>query len=344
MKAVLFDAPGIIRVDEVAEPTIEQPGDAIVRVTMSAIGGGDVAAYAGKTTPRRPDGRIGQELVGIVEEVGAGVGRFKAGERVAVPYCISCGGCFYCKQGLQGLCEVIQTYGAELPGAQAEYVRVPSADSMLERLPDALTDTQAIFLAHLLSGPYAGLVDAELQAGESVVVIGSGATGLSTQLVVRTMAAGTLIAVDHHDDRLAVASELGAVPLKLEGEALISTVRSLTGGRGADIVVEAAGSAPALSEAVDLVRVAGRVLSLGTGIQDTANFPIGRLVAKHARFVPGGRPSVKNYMPVLARMIARAVLDPSPLASHTLPLSHAPQAYELLKNRQDRAIKVLLTP
>ena len=344
MKAALFDAPGIIRVDEVAQPTIEQPGDAVVRVTLSAIGGGDVAAYAGTTTPHRPAGGIGQEFVGVVESVGDGVSRFKVGERVVVPYCISCGGCFYCKQGLQSLCDSVQTYGVDLPGAQAEYVRVPNADSMLERLPDALTDTQAIFLAHLLSGPYAGFVDAGMQAGESVVVIGSGATGLSAQLLARTMGAGTLIAIDHHDDRLAVAGELGAVPLKLDGDALISTVQSFTGGRGADIVVEAVGSALALSQAVDLVRVSGRVLSLGTGIQDTANYPIGRLAAKHARFIPGGRPSVKNHMPTLSRMIARGVLDPSPLVSHTLPLSDAPRAYELLKLRQDRAIKVLLTP
>jgi alcohol dehydrogenase len=342
VKAVVFHGPRNLRLEERQKPEIVEPTEAVVRVTVSAICTSDVAAYTGARP--KPPGTIGHEFAGEVESAGPAVERFKPGQRVASPFSVFCGGCFYCKQGLLSACERYQIYGRELPGAQAEYVRVPNADAVLEPIPDGVSDEQAVFLTHVLTGAFYGLEAAGLKAGDSVVVLGCGPTGLSAQLVARTMGAGAVFGVDHHAYRLAAAAEAGATPLNFESDGVATTISDATGGRGADLVVEAVGTAEALAEATGLVRPWGTVLNLGTGIEDAGDFPIGRLAAKQARLISANIPPVKNAMAALARMIARGVIDPMPLASHTLGLDDVQQAYELMANKRDNALKVLLKP
>jgi len=341
MKAVVFQAPGRVSVEDRPEPVIEAPGDAIVRVTMTAVCGSDLLPYTGRR-PRQAGAGMGHEVCGVVTAVGEGVTRVKPGDRVVSPFSIACGGCFYCKQGLLSACETRQIYGLELPGAQAEYVRVPNADATLEAIPDGVPDEQAVFLADLLSGVYAGLQTAGIKAGTSVAVVGCGPTGLAALLLARTMGAGRVFALDHHAYRLDAASKLGATPIS--GSDAQAAIRNATDGRGVDIAVEAVGKAEALSAAADLVRPWGTLLNLGLGIEEEATFPIGRLAQRRVRFVPGYGPAVKNYMTPLARMMQRGVIDPTPLISHTLPLTEAPRAYELASKREDGALKILLRP
>ena len=342
MRAAVFQAPGRISVEDRPEPRIEAPGDAIVRVTLTAVCGSDLVAYRGHSPTARSAGAgIGHEIVGVVQATGAAVQRLQAGQRVVSPFSSFCGGCFYCKQGLLSACEQRAVFGIQLGGAQAEYVRVPNADAVLEPIPDELPDEKAIFLADLLTGVFAGLQLSGMRAGDSVAVVGAGPTGLAAVLLARTMGAGRVYALDHHNYRLGVAETLGATPL---GEDATSVLLAATGGRGADVVIEAVGRAEALSRAVELVRPWGTLLSLGLGIEQEAPFAIGRLTGKRARLVPAYGPAVKNYMAPVANMMLRAGLDPSPLVSHTLSLEEAPLAYQLMAQRNDGALKVLLKP
>ena len=342
MKAVVFRGPGDVAVEETPEPRIEAPGDAIVQVTLSAVGGSDVAAF-GDRRPRHP-GTIGHEFVGRVEAMGDGAGRVEVGGRYVSPPATFCGGCFYCKQGLLDACSHRRVFGLDLPGAQATHVRVPDADAVLEPVPARVSDEQAVFLAELLPAAFAGLVAAGVKAGDCLAVLGCGPTGLSAQLLAVTMGASQVFAIDHHAYRLAAAAGLGATPLNFESDDLLGRVHAATDGRGADIVVEATGTAAALVTAIDLVRPYGTVLSLGIGNAGGAEFPAGRLLARHGRLIGAGSAPVKNHIAPLAKMIARGVIDPTPLVSHTLPLEDAPRAYALMAQRQDGALKVLLRP
>ena len=344
MKAVIFKGQGRVAVEDRPEPRLEAPTDAIIRVTMATICGTDIRVVGG-AIPSAPGTTIGHEFSGVVQEAGAEVKRFKAGDRVVSPFSVFCGGCFYCKKGLLTACERRQVFGfGALGGAQAELVRVPTADAVLESLPASVTDTQAAFLSDVLPGTFAGLQLAGLQPGDSVAVVGCGPTGLCAQLLARTMGASRVFAIDHHADRLAMAETLGSMPLNFESMDAAAGVREATGGRGADIAAEATGTLAGLVSAAALVRSWGALLNLGVGIGRTGEFPIGGLAGRHVRFVPAGVPPVKNYIAALIKMLANGVVDPSSIASHTLPLAEAARGYEMMARRADGALKVLLKP
>ncbi len=345
MKAVVFQGPGSVAVEDRPEPQILAPDDAIVRVTMSTVCGTDVRMYWGRL-PVPPGTAVGHEFTGVVEAVGSEVTSFQTGERVVSPFSVFCGGCFFCKQGLLTACEKRQVFGfGQLGGAQAEYVRVPRADALLEGLPDAVSDVQSAFLSDVLPGVFAGLHLAELQPGESVAAVGCGPTGLCAQMLALSMGAARVIGIDHHAERLAAAKSLGAMTLSSEETDVGGRVRELTDGRGVDIAVEATGTTKGLADAAGLARAWGRVLNLGLGVDRmVSDFPLGAMLNRHVRLVPASVPPVKNYIAPLVKMLAQGVIDPTPIATHVLPLSEAPRAYELMAKREDGALKVLLRP
>jgi alcohol dehydrogenase len=340
LKAVIFHAPGRVSVDDVPEPRLEAPTDAIVKVTTTAICEYDVLAFQGKRP--RPAGTIGHELVGIIHALGDGVSKLMVGQRVVSPPSIACGGCFYCKQGLLSACERIQFFERQLPGTQTEYVRVPNAEAVLEALPETLSEEKAVLIADLLPGVFAGLTDAGLKAGDSVAVVGCGPKGLAAVLMARASGAGLVFAIDADARRREVATELGAIAL-LDDHA-DQALQTATAGRGVDMAIEAEGTANALARAADLVRPWGTLLNFGYGIELETSFPIGRLTARHVRLVPASFTAVKNYMAPVLKMLTAGVIDPAPIISHTLPLAEAPQAYEMLASASDSALKVLLRP
>jgi threonine dehydrogenase-like Zn-dependent dehydrogenase len=344
VRAVVYKGQGRVAVEDRPEPRVEEPGDAIVRVSMAAICGTDVRVLQGRL-PGAPGTVIGHEFCGVVEQVGPEVTGFRAGDRVVSPFSVFCGGCFYCRKGLLTACERRQVYGfGALGGAQAELVRVPVASAVLEKVPPSLSDTQAAFLSDILPGVFAGLRLAGIEPGDSVAVTGCGPTGLCAQLLARAMGAGVVIGIDHHPARLAAADKLGSLTANSESDDVPARVRAATGGRGADIAVEATGTLAGLVAASALARPWGALLNLGVGLERAGEFPVGALAARHVRFVPAGIPPVKNYIEPLVKMIANGVIDPSPIATHTLSLEDAPRGYELMAERRDGALKVLLKP
>ena len=243
MKAVVFQAPGRVNVEDRAEPVIEAPGDAVVRVTMTAVCGSDLLPYTGRR-PRHAGAGMGHEVCGVVTAVGDGVTRVKAGDRVVSPFSIACGGCFYCKQGLLSACETRQIYGIELTGAQAEYVRVPNADAALELIPKGVPDEQAVFLADLLSGVYAGLQTAGIKAGTAAVLVAG-------RLVWRRYSARTMGAGRFALDHTPIASPPRRNSARRRSARREAAIRSATDG-GAATSPSRRSEAEALSAAADL--------------------------------------------------------------------------------------------
>src|SRR3954451_14006833 len=243
MKAVVFHGIGDIRLEDAPEPKIEQPTDAIVRLTASAICGTDLHMVRG-TMPGMEAGTIlGHEGVGVIEEVGSSVTGFKVGDRVVVPSTICCGHCSYCTNGYQSQCDNANPNGktagtaffggpkttGPLNGLQAEFARVPLADPTLIRLPADLTDDRALLLSDIFPTGYFGADAAEIKAGDTVAVFGCGPVGLFAVISARLLGAGRGFAIDTLPDRLAKARELGAETIDFNAEGPVERLRDLTG-------------------------------------------------------------------------------------------------------------------
>jgi threonine dehydrogenase-like Zn-dependent dehydrogenase len=255
MKAVVFHDIGDIRLDDVPEPKIQNPKDAIVRITLSAICGTDLHMVRG-TMPGMEEGTIlGHEGVGVVEEVGSGVRNFKAGDRVVMPSTIGCGSCSYCRAGYYAQCDNANPngklagtafYGAPkatggFDGMQAEYVRVPFANVNLVRLPGEVSDEQAILISDIFPTGYFGADLAHVKHGDTVAVFGCGPVGLFTIVSAQLMGAGRVLAVDRHPSRLEAARDRNAEVINFDEEAPVETIRELTNGIGVDRVIDAVG-------------------------------------------------------------------------------------------------------
>ncbi len=255
MKAVVFHGVGDIRLDDVPEPKIEQPSDAIVRLTASAICGTDLHMVRG-TMPGMEAGTIlGHEGVGIIEEVGSSVRELKIGDRVVVPSTICCGQCSYCKSGYQSQCDHANPNGKQagtaffggpkttgpLQGLQAEFARVPLAEPSLVKLPLELSDDHAILLSDIFPTGYFGADLAEIKPGDTVCVFGCGPVGLFTIVSAKLLGAGRVFAVDTLPDRLAKARELGAETIDFNAEHPVEKLKELTEGIGVLRAIDAVG-------------------------------------------------------------------------------------------------------
>jgi len=344
VKAVTFQSPGNVEVRDVPDPRIEQPADALVRITTSTICGTDIRIYWG-LIPVPAGAALGHEFVGVVEEVGEAVRRLRPGQRVVSPFSTSCGRCYWCQKGLLTNCPERQFFGVgQLGGGQADRVRVPLADSTLEPLPDAVTDTQAAFLSDVLPGALASTEVAGIQPGDVVAVVGCGPTGLCAVLCAQLFEPALVAAIDHHPDRLAKAKELGALPLDFDRQKYLARVQEATDGRGADVVIEAVGKAQALDLALELLRPWGTLVTMGLHMDLDFSFPLRDFSFRHLTWRASPLPPVKNYIPRAIELIEGGRLDPSPIASHVLPLAEAARAYQLMAEREDGALKVLLKP
>jgi len=255
MKAVVFHGVGDIRVDDVPEPKIQAPTDAIVRITASAICGTDLHMIRGTLPGMKPGTILGHEGVGVVEEVGPMVRNLKRGDRVVIPSTIGCGSCSYCRSGYFAQCDTANPNGPQagtaffggpemtgpFDGLQAEYVRVPYANVGLVKLPDGVTDDQAILLSDIYPTGFFGAHLAEIKDGDIVAVWGCGPVGLFAILSARQMGASRIIAVDGHPSRLDRARALGAEVVNFNEEDPIQAIRDLTGGIGPDRAIDAVG-------------------------------------------------------------------------------------------------------
>ncbi|MCH8813879.1 MAG: alcohol dehydrogenase catalytic domain-containing protein [Chloroflexi bacterium] len=344
MKAVTFQGPLKLEVKEVDDPAIQEPNDVILKITSTAICGSDLHAYDGRM-PLPPTGwTIGHEYVGEVVEVGSNVTNFRAGDRAVGSFVSSCGDCYYCTTGWPSQCVVQQTIGfVLLPGAQAEYLRVPNGHYTLEKIPDGLSDEKAIFAGDILATGYFAADRGEIKPGDVVVVVGSGPVGLFAQMGALQFDPKVVLAIDSLPERLAMSKKIGAEPVDMSKEDAVSVVKGHSEGRGADVVLEAVGIEASLTDAFKYVRPAGVISAVGMYTEPTFPFPMFQSFLKDYTFKIGMCP-VKRYMGDLLGMIEAGKMDPSQIITHTMPLDDALRGYDIFHHRTEGCIKVLLKP
>jgi threonine dehydrogenase-like Zn-dependent dehydrogenase len=344
VRAVVYRGQGRVEVADVEDAIVREPGDAIVRVTTSAICGSDLHFLHGKA-PLDPGETIGHEAVGVVQRVGDGVTRFAPGTRVVASFSIACGTCWFCARGQSQLCEDARILGAGLfggglGGAQAELLRVPNADVNLLAIPDGVDDERAIFVGDVLTTGFHAAELAGIGPGDHVAVVGAGPVGHLAIQSALLRAPAEVVAIDLEPDRLALAGRAGAVAVNAAERNPQTAVFERTEGRGADVVIEAVGSPAAFERSLDVVRRGGRVLVVGMYASEVFEAQLGVwwTRALDVRFT-GLCPVHAVWERAMAEL-ERGALDPTPLISHRLPLEDAPRGYELFDAR--RATKVLL--
>jgi len=343
MKAVVLRGPGDVGVDDVPDPTIVDETDALVAVRATALCGADLFPFHGLTPGFEPGTVLGHEFAGEVVATGRAVRGLRPGQRVVNTSMISDGTCPSCTAGRVTQCEGRALFGysgvyPRLDGGQAELVRVPHADRALRRLPDDVSDEAAVFLADILPTGYAAVVRGDVRAGDTVVVVGCGPVGLMA-VICAAGDAGRLIAVDGVPARRELAERLGAEAVAPDDAA--GRVAEATGGLGADVVIEAAGSPGGLDAALRLARGRGTVSVVGAHFEP--DFPLDNALMFEReltlRFSIGD--PTQDGEALLARVSA-GELDPTPAITHRMPLAEAAEAYRLFDARE--ATKIVLTP
>jgi alcohol dehydrogenase len=345
MKAVVFHGTGQKAWEEVPDPKIVDDGDAIVRVDAVTICGTDLHILKGDV-PTVTDGRIlGHEAVGTVQEVGLGVHTVKPGDKVLVSCISSCGRCRYCRQGTYGQCQGGGGWilGHLIDGTQAEYVRVPFADTSTHHVPDGVSDEEVLMLADILpTGFEVGVLNGQVQPGDTIVVVGAGPIGLSAILGAQLYSPSRIIAVDLADNRLEAAKAFGAdLGLNSGSEDVVERVMELTGGLGADVAMEAVGIPETFELCTRLVRPGGRVANLGVH-GTSATLHLEDLWIRNVTITTG---LVDTYStPQLLELIAQGRIDPKPFITHRFRLDEFMDAYDQFSRPQETgALKAVLT-
>ncbi len=346
MRAVVFEGIGAVRVTDVPDPVVEEPGDAVVRVTRTAICGSDLHFFHGKT-PIDVGGVLGHEAVGVVEAVGAGVAGFRAGDRVVVAFNIACGSCWFCARGETQLCEEFRNLGAGafgggLAGAQASSLRVPNADVNLLAIPDDIEDERALFVGDVLTtGLYAASI-AGIGPDDTVAVLGCGPVGFFCIQAARALGATQVYGIDREPTRLHLAAIAGASPVDARERHPQTALAEATEGRGADVVLEAVGTPEAFEDAVGAVRRGGRVVVVGVYAGESVEVQLGVYWARALTIRFAGICPVHAWWERAMAEVRAGTIDPVPLISHRLPLERAAEGYALFDRRE--ATKVVLTP
>jgi threonine dehydrogenase-like Zn-dependent dehydrogenase len=343
VKAVVLRAPGDVGVEDVSDPRVLEPDDAIVAVSATAICGADLFPFHGLTPGFEAGTVLGHEFAGEVVEVGRGVQRVRPGQRVVNASMISDGTCPSCRAGRVTQCKGRSLFGysgvyPRLDGGQADLVRVPQADRALRVLPDEVSDEAAVFLADVLPTGFASVVRGGVSAGDTVVVVGCGPVGLVALLLSASLA-GRLIAVDAVPARRELAGRLGAEAIAPEAAAAV--VAKATDGLGADVVIEAAGSPGGLDASLRLARGRGMVSVVGAHFEP--DYPLDNALMFERELTVRfsiGDPTADGD--VLLARLASGEVDPTPIVTHRLPLSDAAEAYRLFDSRE--ATKVVLSP
>ena len=344
MRAVTFQAPGEVRVDEVAEPELLAPDDAIVRVEASGICGSDLHIYHGRVQIE-PGFVIGHEFVGEVIAAGEKVNRVAVGDRVLGTYATACGECFFCRREEFHKCDESRVYGhgatlGSLQGAQAEQVLVPHANLALRKVPEQLSDDVALFAGDVMGTAFHAIDSRPLAEGETAAILGLGPVGLCAVQAAKAAGASEVIAVDTVEDRLRMAESFGATPVHLTAQDPRGEVKRLTEGRGVDLAVDAVGQPDALDLALRLARKAGTVSATGV-YAERVEVHMGVLWIK-AITLTSGHANVIKHLDRVLELLSSGKLDPSPLVTHHMDLDEAPDAYRVYDNRE--ALKIVLSP
>jgi threonine dehydrogenase-like Zn-dependent dehydrogenase len=388
MKAVCWQGTNKVQVETVPDPKIINPRDAIVKISTTAICGSDLHLYDGLNPTMKKGDILGHEFMGEVVELGREVNNVKVGDRVVVPFSIACGSCFFCSRDLWSLCDnsnpnawMVEKIMGHSPsglfgyshltggyaGGQAEYARVPFADTGLLKIPDGLSDEQVIFLTDIFPTGYMAAENCDIKPGDTVAIWGCGPVG---QFAIRSalmLGADRVIAIDRVPERLQMAKDGGAHILNYEEIEVGEALKEMTGGRGPDAVMDAVGMEAhgmglegfydkamqavkmetdrpnVLRQAIVACRKGGTVSVPGvyTGFVD--KMPMGAFMNKGLT-MKTGQTHVHRYLRPLLERVQKGEIDPSFVITHSLPLDQAPHGYEIFKHKKDNCIKIVLKP
>ncbi len=380
MKALTYRGPSWVKVMSKPDPRIEHPGDVVLRVVRAAICGSDLHLYHGLVPDTRVGSTFGHEFAGVVEEVGPAVTTLKRGDRVVVPFNISCGACFFCQRGFTSVCDRSNTaneilsgvYGYShttggYDGGQAEYVRVPYADVGPMKIPDDMDYEDVLFLSDILPTAYQAAEMGSIAQGDTVAIFGAGPVGLFAAKSAWLMGAGRVIVIDKEAYRLEFARAYARVETIHYEDAgrhdVVGRLRKMTENRGPDVCIDAvgceasgsllhkltglarlqAGAATALLWAVQAVRRAGHVVAIGVYGPPWNLVPLGELMNKGIT-LRAAQCNVKRYMPHLLEHIRAGRIDPKAIITHRGPLDAAPDLYRTFARKRDGCIKPVLVP
>ena len=343
MRATVMYGAGDVRIENVPDPKIIEPTDAIVRVTRACICGSDLWPYH-DLAPSETGRVMGHEAIGVVEDVGREVRQVKRGDFVIMPFAFSDGTCEFCHEGLQTACVHGGFFGnGDVAGAQAEALRIPQADGTLFVLPtrDASGLLPSLLtLSDVMGTGHHAAVVAKVAPGKKVAVVGDGAVGLCGVIAAKRMGAEQIIILGHHADRISLAKEFGATDVVSErGEEATERVKALTGGHGAHAVLECVGNEQAMSTAVDIARPGGAIGRVGVphyqGIPPETTFFNNVIVG-------GGPAPVRAYIDELLPDVLEGKIQPGRVFDRTVGLDEVPDGYRAMDNRE--AIKVMVQP
>jgi alcohol dehydrogenase len=344
MKALVYHGPGERSWDTVPDPVLDASTDAIVRIDTSTICGTDLHILKGDVPEVTPGTILGHEAVGTVVTVGDAVTTLAEGDRVLVSCITSCGRCRFCKEARYGLCTGGGgwIFGHLIDGLQAEYARVPFADTSVYKVPDGLSDEQVLFLADILPTAFeCGVLNGRVEPGDTVAIVGAGPIGLAAIMTAKLFTPGKIVAIDIADARLEKALEFGAdVIVNNSRDDALEAVQRLTDGLGADVAIEAVGAPDTFELCADLIRPGGRLANVGVH-GCAATLHLERLWIRDVLITTG---LVDTFTtPKLLKLIAEGRLDPTPFATHRFALTEAEQAYDVFADAaHTNALKVVL--
>jgi alcohol dehydrogenase len=344
MKALVYHGPGERRWETVRDPKLVDSTDVIVRIDASTICGTDLHILKGDVPEVKPGTVLGHEAVGTIVELGPAVTTLAEGDRVLVSCITACGRCRFCREGHYGLCMGGGgwIFGHLIDGLQAEYARIPFADTSVYKIPAGLTDEQVLFLADILPTAYeVGVLNGRVEPGDVVAIVGAGPIGLATIMTAKLHTPGTIVAVDLDDARLTKALDFGAdVVVNNGSEDAVRRVMDLTDGLGADVAIEAVGVPQTFELCTDLVRPGGRVANVGVH-GHPATLHLEKLWIRDVLITTG---LVDTFTtPKLLKLIASGRLDPTIFATHRFSLADTMAAYDVFgAAAETSALKVVL--
>ncbi|MGA9174522.1 MAG: zinc-dependent alcohol dehydrogenase family protein, partial [Thermoactinomyces sp.] len=342
MKALIFRGQGKIEWVEKDKPTIQKPTDAIVKITKTTICGTDLHILGGDV-PAVTDGRtLGHEGVGVVEEVGSGVNNFKPGDRVLISCVTSCGRCDYCKKAMYAHCEDGGwILGHLIDGTQAEYVRIPYADTSMYHIPPGCDEEGLVMLSDIFpTSLEIGVVNGEVSPGDVVAIVGAGPVGMSTLLTAQLYSPAEIIMIDLDDNRLEQSKKLGATKTinSSEGNA-VEQVMELTDGKGVDVAIEAVGFPVTFDICQQILKPGGRLANVGVHGKPV-DLHLEQLWIRNVKITTGLVST--STTPMLLKTVHSGKIKPQQLITHRFPLDQIMQAYEVFRNAaKEKAMKVI---
>lgn len=345
MKAIVYHGPGIKSLDEVAKPTLVAPGDALVRIIHTTICGTDLHILKGDVPSCSPGRVLGHEGVGVIEEIGSAVASLKAGDHVLISCITSCGRCENCRRGMYSHCASGGwMLGNTIDGTQAEYVRIPHADTSLYPIPAGADEEALVMLSDILpTGFECGVLNGKVAPGSTIAIVGAGPIGLACLLTAQFYSPAAIFMIDVDEKRLAIARRFGATHLVNSAASdAAAVIAGLTGGRGVDTAIEAVGI-PATFELCQALVAAGGVIA-NIGVHGAkADLHLDRLWSHNITITTRLVDTVSTSM--LLKTVQSSRLDPAQLITHRFSLAEAPAAYDVFARAAETgALKVIITP